>query len=156
MGGGGNGGFPRGSSEIFFFTLNSLLKFTCVWFEYFTGQRLSHQIVLQETHGLLRTFDRRYGPFLPCEHDLTARVGIYKHNSHLVKKTKHFLMNLDIIIHSLRECVCVFYLQLPNLRGQEWPSMGKSISLMGHSALIVSLTARTRVRITFDGHKTKP
>lgn len=31
------------------------------------------------------------------------------------------------------------YLQLPNLRGQEWPSMGKSMRFIGHSALIVSL-----------------
>lgn len=32
------------------------------------------------------------------------------------------------------------YLQLPNLRGQAWPSMGKSISLIGQSAVMVSLT----------------
>lgn len=31
------------------------------------------------------------------------------------------------------------YLQLPNLRGQAWASMGKSSSCMGHSAEIVSL-----------------
>lgn len=34
------------------------------------------------------------------------------------------------------------YLQLPNLRGHEWPSMGKSISLIGQSAVMVSLTER--------------
>lgn len=33
------------------------------------------------------------------------------------------------------------YSQLPNRRGQEWPSIGKSIRLIGHSALIVSLKA---------------
>lgn len=36
-------------------------------------------------------------------------------------------------------------LQLPNLRGHACPSMGKSTSFIGHSALIVSLFRNTRV-----------
>lgn len=36
-------------------------------------------------------------------------------------------------------------LQLPNLRGHACPSMGKSTSFIGHSALIVSLFENTRV-----------
>lgn len=39
-------------------------------------------------------------------------------------------------------------LQLPNLRGQACPSMGKSTSFIGHSALIVSLFQNTCVFVT--------
>lgn len=48
----------------------------------------------------------------------------------------------EAVAHRVRVCVCgrrCVNLQLPNLRGQAWASMGKSSSCMGHSAEMVSL-----------------
>lgn len=41
----------------------------------------------------------------------------------------------------IQKCLCMQsdHLQLPNFRGHEWASMGKSSRCMGHSALTVSL-----------------
>lgn len=39
-------------------------------------------------------------------------------------------------------------LQLPNFSGQEWPSIGKSTSFIGHSALIVNLYIKTQTHIS--------
>lgn len=40
--------------------------------------------------------------------------------------------------------------QLPNLSGQAWPSIGKFISRMGHSAFIVNLWRRGGLKAAFD------
>ena len=40
------------------------------------GQRLSHQVVLQQAHGLLGTVHRVDGAFPPGEHDFTVGVGV--------------------------------------------------------------------------------
>lgn len=42
-------------------------------------------------------------------------------------------------------CMHSDHLQLPNFRGHEWASMGKSSRCMGHSALTVSLETFTRM-----------
>lgn len=45
----------------------------------------------------------------------------------------------------------LFHLQLPNLRGHAWPSMGKSNNFMGQSALIVSLATREQIKKNKSG-----
>lgn len=45
------------------------------------------------------------------------------------------------------------HLQLPNLSGQAWASMGKSSRCMGHSALTVSLQRVTQVWTVHQGKK---
>lgn len=45
----------------------------------------------------------------------------------------------------------LFHLQLPNLRGHAWPSMGKSNNFMGQSALIVSLATREQIEKNKSG-----
>lgn len=70
-----------------------------------------------------------------------------KMKRHPVKKTQRLVtfMNLDIIFLPTVHAKYLLYAQLPNFRGHVWPSMGKSISLMGQSALIVSLTTRGQI-----------
>lgn len=53
---------------------------------------------------------------------------------------------LDLFPESLRQKANS---QLPNLSGQAWPSIGKFISRMGHSAFIVNLRRRG-LKAAFD------
>lgn len=61
---------------------------TCVRSEYFAGQRLSDQLVLQKAYGFFGTVHRRDNSLPPRKHDLAARVGIWKRQQHTSKEYK--------------------------------------------------------------------
>lgn len=61
---------------------------TCVRLEYFAGQRLSDQLVLQKAYGFFRTVYRCDHSLPPRKHDLAARVGIWKRQQHSSKEYK--------------------------------------------------------------------
>lgn len=132
---------------------------TCVGFQPLAWHRLTNEVVLQQAGGLLRHLHRGQGAFLPGVHDLTDGVSIWRRMGEWHEFTLFFASI------SSWSCLATFWWleslnsckkkpkkansQLPNLSGQAWPSIGKFIRRMGHSAFIVNLSRRG-LKAAFD------